>query len=57
MKNHLALLNKEQKTQTAAERLADALKEVVGVNLPSKLNNATIEYLEEKVDDIYSHVS
>lgn len=51
MKNHLALLNKDQKVQTTAEKLAESLHEVVGNGTGEALNHLT-----RKVNDIYDSV-
>lgn len=49
MKNHLNLLNREKKTQTAAERLAESLKEVLG-GAPKSVDG--INGLERTLDEV-----
>lgn len=54
MKNHLALLNRDQKPQSAAERLAESLHEVVGNGSQNSLD--MIPDIREDVKSIYNQV-
>jgi AAA+ superfamily predicted ATPase len=51
MKNHLALLNKDDKKVTDADQLAVSLKNVIGNG-----SHQTLEKIQDKVDDIHSTV-
>lgn len=51
MKNHLALLNKDQKEPSVSETLADSLRKVVQNGSGEKLANIT-----KKVEDIHNNV-
>lgn len=58
MKNHLALLNKDQKKPTAAERLAESLHEVVGNGTSKTLKGIEddVSVIDERVKEIHRSV-
>src|SRR5882724_1353283 len=51
MKNHLALLNKDDNKKTDADKLAESLRNVVRNG-----SDKTLEKIQEQVDDIHSNV-
>ncbi len=53
MKNHLALLNRDLKVQSPAEKLAESLHEVVGNGSTEKLD--LIPVIKKRVDQIYQN--
>jgi SpoVK/Ycf46/Vps4 family AAA+-type ATPase len=52
MKTHMALLQPQKAELSHAEKLGEALRHVVGNGTHER-----IEYIHERVDDIYNHVS
>jgi hypothetical protein len=65
MKNHLALLTRDQKVQTNAEKLAESLQAVVNGSKPTDevdansrdLNNVRLERIEDNTDEILQHLN
>jgi len=57
MKNHLALLNRDNKTETTVERLAQSLKEVVSGPLVTDDVVDDIRYIKDTVRDIDNTVN
>ncbi len=65
MKNHLALLNRDQKAQTHAEKLAESLQAVVNGHKPSDEVGANsrdtttnlLSRIDERTEEILNHVN
>jgi hypothetical protein len=59
MKNHLSLLNRDNKTQTAAERLAESLNEVVSPSMTSIKPKVErdISFIKDTVQEISNTVN